>query len=450
MLKIHNSLGRTKQDFVPLRPGEVRMYVCGMTVYDYCHLGHARVLVVFDIVRRWLRESGYRVTYVRNITDIDDKIIRRAHENGEPVDALTGRFIRAMDEDAAALGVEKPDQEPRATRFVPQMLELIARLKDKGFAYQASSGDVNFAVRRFPGYGKLSGKSLDELRAGERVDIDGAKEDPLDFVLWKRSKPEEPKWSSPWGEGRPGWHIECSAMGCTLLGEHFDIHGGGQDLQFPHHENEIAQSEGASGKPFVNFWMHNGFVRVDEEKMSKSLGNFFTVREVLKQFDAEVVRFFILRAHYRSPLNYSDANLEDAKSALGRLYTALKDLPVSDEKVDWSGEYARRFREAMDDDFGTPEAVAVLFDLAHRVNAGEKVLAPQLRALGGVLGILQRDSHAFLQGGAAEGWITDAIAARTAARKRKDFAEADRIRKDLLERGIVLEDVGGATTWRRK
>jgi len=450
MLKIHNSLGRTKQDFVPLRPGEVRMYVCGMTVYDYCHLGHARVLVVFDIVRRWLRESGYRVTYVRNITDIDDKIIRRAHENGEPVDALTGRFIRAMDEDAAALGVEKPDQEPRATRFVPQMLELIAQLKDKGFAYQASSGDVNFAVRRFPGYGKLSGKSLDELRAGERVDIDGAKEDPLDFVLWKRSKPEEPKWSSPWGEGRPGWHIECSAMGCTLLGEHFDIHGGGQDLQFPHHENEIAQSEGASGKPFVNFWMHNGFVRVDEEKMSKSLGNFFTVREVLKQFDAEVVRFFILRAHYRSPLNYSDANLEDAKSALGRLYTALKDLPVSDEKVDWSGEYARRFREAMDDDFGTPEAVAVLFDLAHRVNAGEKVLAPQLRALGGVLGILQRDSHAFLQGGAAEGWITDAIAARTAARKRKDFAEADRIRKDLLERGIVLEDVGGATTWRRK
>jgi cysteinyl-tRNA synthetase len=450
MLKIHNSLGRAKQDFVPLRPGEVRMYVCGMTVYDYCHLGHARVLVVFDIVRRWLRESGYRVTYVRNITDIDDKIIRRAQENGEPVDALTGRFIAAMDDDAAALGVEKPHHEPRATRFVPQMLELIARLKSRGLAYQASSGDVNFAVRRFPGYGKLSGKSLDELRAGERVDVDSAKEDPLDFVLWKRSKPEEPKWPSPWGDGRPGWHIECSAMGCTLLGEHFDIHGGGQDLQFPHHENEIAQSEGASGQPFVNYWMHNGFVRVDEEKMSKSLGNFFTVREVLKQFDAEVVRFFILRAHYRSPLNYSDGNLEDAKSALGRLYTALKDVPPSGSAVEWSAEHARRFREAMDDDFGTPEAVAVLFEMANRINAGEKALAPQLRALGGVLGILQRDPQAFLQGGAAEAWITEAITARAAARKRRDFAEADRIRKDLLERGIVLEDVGGTTTWRRK
>jgi len=424
------------------------MYVCGMTVYDYCHLGHARVLVVFDVVRRWLRQSGFRVTYVRNITDIDDKIIRRAAESHEPVEALTGRFIRAMDEDAAALGVEKPDHEPRATQYVPQMLALIDELTAKQLAYAAASGDVNFAVRRFPGYGKLSGKSLDELRAGERVEVDASKEDPLDFVLWKRSKPEEPKWPSRWGEGRPGWHIECSAMGRALLGEQFDIHGGGQDLQFPHHENEIAQSEGATGKPFVKYWMHNGFVRVDEEKMSKSLGNFFTVREVLKKYDAEVVRFFILRAHYRSPLNYSDAHLEDAKSALTRLYTALKDS--SEAKVDWTEAHARRFKEAMDDDFGTPEAVAVLFDLATRVNAGEKALAPQLRGLGGVLGLLQRDAQAFLQGGEAEGWISEAIEARAAARKRKDFAEADRIRDTLLDKGIVLEDVGGRTTWRRK
>jgi cysteinyl-tRNA synthetase len=450
MLKIHNSLGRTKQEFIPLRAGEVRMYVCGLTVYDYTHLGHARMLVVFDIVRRWLRASGYRVTYVRNITDIDDKIIRRAKENGESTEALTERFIGFMDEDAAALGVEKPDHEPRATQYVPDMVDMIARLEAKNLAYQSGSGDVNYAVRRFPGYGKLSGKSLDELRAGERVDVDASKEDPLDFVLWKRSKPEEPKWPSRWGEGRPGWHIECSAMSCRLLGERFDIHGGGQDLQFPHHENEIAQSEGATGQPFVNYWVHNGFVRVDEEKMSKSLGNFFTVREILKKFDAEVVRFFILRAHYRSPLNYSDVHLEDAKSALGRLYTALKDSAKIHKAVDWSEPHARRFKEAMDDDFGTPEAVAVLFDLANRINAGEKALAPQLRALGGVLGLLQRDAQEFLQGGQAQSWITDAIAAREAARKRKDYPEADRIRKELLDKGIVLEDVAGRTTWRRK
>jgi cysteinyl-tRNA synthetase len=450
MLKIHNSLGRTRQDFVPMRAGEVRMYVCGMTVYDYCHLGHARVLVVFDIVRRWLRASGYRVTYVRNVTDIDDKIIRRAAESGESTGALTARFIRYMEEDAAALGVEPPDQEPRATAYVPQMLDMIERLETKGLAYQAASGDVNFAVRRFSGYGKLSGKSLDELRAGERVEVDTAKEDPLDFVLWKRSKPEEPKWPSRWGEGRPGWHIECSAMGCTLLGSHFDIHGGGQDLQFPHHENEIAQSEGANGVPFVNYWMHNGFVRVDEEKMSKSLGNFFTVREILEKFDAEVVRFFIVRAHYRSPLNYSDVHMEDAKSALARLYTALKDTKPGDVEVDWNEAHAQRFKQAMDDDFGTPEAIAVLFELASRVNAGEKALAPQLRALGGVLGLLQRDAREFLQGGREESWITEAIEARAAARKRKDFAEADRIRETLLDKGIVLEDVGGRTTWRRR
>jgi len=427
------------------------MYVCGMTVYDYCHLGHARVLVIFDVVQRWLRASGYRVNYVRNITDIDDKIIRRALENREPVSALTDRFIAAMNEDTVALGVEKPDHEPRATQYVPQMLAMIDALIGKGLAYQSASGDVNFAVRRFPGYGELSGKSLDELRAGERVEVDASKEDPLDFVLWKRSKPDEPKWPARWGEGRPGWHIECSAMGCTLLGEHFDIHGGGQDLQFPHHENEIAQSEGANGVKFVNYWMHNGFVRVDEEKMSKSLGNFFTVRDVLKSYDAEVVRFFLLRAHYRSPLNYSDAHLEDAKQALTRLYTALKNSGSKASKVDWNEPHAARFKEAMDDDFGTPEAVAVLFDLAHEVNTGNTTAATQLRALGGVLGILQRDAAEFLQGGGrGDDWITQRIAAREAARQRKDYAAADDIRQELAEKGIVLEDKGGRTTWRRK
>jgi len=426
------------------------MYVCGMTVYDYCHLGHARVLVVFDVVRRWLRASGLRVTYVRNITDIDDKIIRRARENSEPVEALTERFIRAMDDDAARLGVEKPDHEPRATAYVDDMTAMIRRLEDKQLAYRASSGDVNFAVRKFPGYGRLSGKSLDELRAGERVEVDAAKGDPLDFVLWKRSKPEEPSWPSPWGAGRPGWHIECSAMSCKLLGNHFDIHGGGQDLQFPHHENEIAQSEGATGERFVNTWMHNGFVRVDEEKMSKSLGNFFTVREILKTFDAEVVRFFILRAHYRSPLNYSDVHLEDAKSALSRLYTALLDFSGKSSSIDWDEQHAKRFKTAMDDDFATPEAVAVLFDLATRVNSGERSLAPQLKALGGILGLLQRDPEAFLQGGEDDGWIAGRMSAREAARRRKDFRAADDIRKELLDGGIVLEDKDGKTTWRRK
>jgi len=449
MLRIYNSMARAKQDFVPLRPGEARMYVCGMTVYDFCHLGHARVMVVFDMVQRWLRAGGLRVTYVRNITDIDDKIIRRAAEQGESVEALTERYIRAMDEDVAALGVEKPEHEPRATRYVPQMVDLIRRLEERKLAYACASGDVNFAVRRFPGYGKLSGKSLDELRAGERVEVDRAKDDPLDFVLWKRAKAGEPTWASPWGAGRPGWHIECSAMSGALLGEHFDIHGGGQDLQFPHHENEIAQSEGAHGGRFVNYWMHNGFVRVDEEKMSKSLGNFFLIRDVLKRFDPEVVRFFMLRAHYRSPLNYSDGHLEDAKGALTRLYVSLKGLPPAQVAVDWNESHARRFKEAMDDDFGTPEAVAVLFDLATRVNSGERRLAPQLRALGGVLGLLQRDAAQFLQGGSAEDWVLERIAAREAARKRRDFAEADRIRDELLAKGIFLEDGPGGTTWRR-
>ncbi|MDR2196228.1 MAG: cysteine--tRNA ligase, partial [Gallionellaceae bacterium] len=330
MLKIHNTLTRDKQEFIPINPGNVRMYVCGMTVYDYCHLGHARVMVVFDMVYRWLMASGYAVDYVRNITDIDDKIIRRALENGESIHALTQRFIDAMHEDADALGVLRPNHEPRATQYVPQMLAMIAQLEKNGLAYQATGGDVNYSVRKFAGYGKLSGKSLEDLRAGERVEVDSDKQDPLDFVLWKHAKADEPaevQWDSPWGKGRPGWHIECSAMGSELLGKHFDIHGGGADLQFPHHENEIAQSEGAHQCAFVNYWMHNGFVRVDNEKMSKSLGNFFTIREVLKAYDAEVVRFFILRAHYRSPLNYSDAHLDDAKGALTRLYTALKSVP---------------------------------------------------------------------------------------------------------------------------
>ncbi len=452
MLKIYNTLGRGKQEFVPLRPGEVRMYVCGMTVYDYCHLGHARVLVIFDVVRRWLRASGYRVTYVRNITDIDDKIIRRALENRETVGELTARFIRYMDEDAAALGVEKPDHEPRATAYVPQMLEMIDRLEEKGLAYKSGSGDVNYAVRRFPGYGKLSGKSLDELRAGERVEVDATKQDPLDFVLWKRSKPGEPDWASRWGAGRPGWHIECSAMSRELLGAQFDIHGGGQDLQFPHHENEIAQSEGASGGKFVNYWMHNGFVRVDEEKMSKSLGNFFTVRDILKSYDPEVVRFFILRAHYRSPLNYSDAHLADARQGLTRLYMALKQAGEKDAAVDWETPQARRFREAMDDDFGTPEAVAVLHELANEVFQGRPKAAAQLKALGGVIGLLQRDPEKFMHGETtvADAWINERIAARQQARERKDFKAADDIRKELLDKGIVLEDSGSRTTWRRK
>ncbi|HEX4986846.1 MAG TPA: cysteine--tRNA ligase [Burkholderiales bacterium] len=455
MLKIYNSLARAKQPFVPIVPGKAGMYVCGMTVYDYCHLGHARVMVVFDIVNRWLRAAGYDVTYVRNITDIDDKIIRRAAENREPIDALTARFIRAMDEDAAALGVRKPDFEPRATDNVPGMLDLIAGLVGKGIAYQARNGDVYYAVREFPGYGKLSGKSLDELQAGERVDVDPDKRDPLDFVLWKSAKPGEPSWDSPWGRGRPGWHIECSAMSERLLGSHFDIHGGGQDLQFPHHENEIAQSEGAHGHTFVNYWMHNGFVRVDDEKMSKSLGNFFTVREVLSRYDAEVVRFFIARAHYRSPLNYSDQHLDDARGALTRLYTALKAASPASGAIDWKDAHAARFREAMDDDFNTPEAVAVLFDLANEVNRDKSpAKAGLLKSLAGLLGLLQREPEDFLRGGEVEGWtpqkIADAITARAAAKKAKDFAGADRIRDELLAAGIVLEDGPGGTTWRRR
>ena len=467
-MKIYNTLKRDKQEFVPITPGKVGMYVCGMTVYDYCHIGHARVMVVFDMAQRWLRASGFEVNYVRNITDIDDKIIKRAVENGETISQLTNRFIGFMDEDAAALGVQKPDHEPRATQYVPQMLSLIGRLEANQLAYKSSDGDVNYAVRGFAGYGKLSGKSLDELRAGERVDVNSTKRDPLDFVLWKSAKESDPadtRWDSPWGVGRPGWHIECSAMASDLLGNTFDIHGGGADLQFPHHENEIAQSEGANKCAFVNTFMHNGFVRVDEEKMSKSLGNFFTIREVLKKYDAEVVRFFILRAHYRSPLNYSDAHLDDAKASLTRLYTALKPLvggdvvPKSAHTVDWSASaHAIRFKEALDDDFNTPIAISVLFDLAGEVNrTGDAALAGQLKAFAGVLGLLDRDPETFLHsasgseaGGFLPAEINAKIAARKAAKAAKDFELSDAIRAELLAEGIVLEDKpGGITEWRR-
>jgi cysteinyl-tRNA synthetase len=430
------------------------MYVCGMTVYDLCHLGHARSMVAFDVVQRWLRASGHRVTYVRNITDIDDKIIRRAVENGETIRSLTDRMIDALHQDADALGIERPTHEPRATEYVPQMLSMIGRLQDKGLAYQGTDGDVNFAVRKFPGYGKLSGKSLDELQAGERVAVQDGKQDPLDFVLWKSAKPAEPeevKWASPWGVGRPGWHIECSAMGCEMLGESFDIHGGGADLQFPHHENEIAQSEGATGKPFSQVWMHNGFINVDNEKMSKSLGNFFTIRDVLKEYDAETVRFFVVRSHYRSPLNYSDVHLNDARGALKRLYTALSLVAPAEVAIDWNHPAAARFKAAMDEDFGTPEAVAVLFELAAEVNRSKSAeTAGLLKALAGCLGLLQGDPQAFLQAGTSEvdaGAIEAQIAARAAAKAAKDWTEADRIRKALLEQGIVLKDSPAGTTW---
>ena len=460
MLKIHNSLAREKQDFIPLVPGKVKIYVCGMTVYDYCHLGHARMMVVFDMVQRWLRASGFDVRYVRNITDVDDKIIKRAQENNESIDALTDRFIQAMEEDAAALGVAPPTCEPRATRHVEDMIGMIRILMEKNLAYAAPNGDVYYAVHKFPGYGKLSGKSLDDLRAGERVIIDPYKEDPLDFVLWKAAKAGEPQWDSPWGRGRPGWHIECSAMAERYLGEHFDIHGGGQDLQFPHHENEIAQSEGAHDHPFVNYWMHNGFVRVNDEKMSKSLGNFFTVREILARYRPEVVRFFILRAHYRSPLNYSDQHLEDAKRALDRLYTALKGNEAGEAvaPIDWQTPHARRFREAMNDDFNTSDAIAVLFDLANEVNkTGSPLDTALMRALGGVLGLLQQNSQQYFQDDGLEGdsvftpeRIEQLIQQRLIARANRNYGEADRIRRQLLDAGIILEDGPQGTTWRRE
>lgn len=451
--RIYNTLTRALEDFSPLEPGHVRMYVCGITVYDLCHVGHARSTVAFDVVQRWLKASGHRVTFVRNITDIEDKIIRRSVENGETVRSLTDRMIAEMYRDFDALGIERPTHDPRATDYVPQMLGIVRALEGKGLAYRAEGGDVNYAVRRFPGYGKLSGKSLDELHAGERVAVLEGKEDPLDFVLWKSAKPGEPadaQWDSDYGRGRPGWHIECSAMSCELLGETFDIHGGGADLQFPHHENEIAQSEGANGVPLAKVWMHNGFVNIDNEKMSKSLGNFFTIREVLEKYDAETLRFFIVRAHYRSPLNYSDVHLDDARGALKRLYTALDAVAPAPVAIDWSEPHAARFKAAMDNDFGTSDAVAVLFELAAEVNRGQ---SPQraglLKALGGTLGLLQGDPRAFLTAGAGldEASIQRKIEARAAAKKAKDFAEADRIRQELLAQGIVLKDSATGTTW---
>lgn len=455
MLKIYNTLTRSKQLFKPRQHPKVGMYVCGMTVYDYCHIGHARVMVVFDTVARYLRYSGYELTYVRNVTDIDDKIIQRANERGEAFTDLTQRFIDAMHEDERALSVLPPDIEPRATQSIADIIDMIATLIDKQYAYVGTNGDVFYAVGRFEGYGKLSGKNLEDLQAGERVDVDTAKRDPMDFVLWKMAKPDEPAWDSPWGKGRPGWHIECSAMSTCCLGDHFDIHGGGMDLQFPHHENEIAQSEAATGQTFVNYWMHNGFVRVNEEKMSKSLGNFFTVREVLKQYRPEIIRFFILSSHYRSPLNYSDEQLDDAGTALTRLYTALRGVDASGEQL--LAEYVSRFEEAMNDDFNTPVALAVLFDLARELNkaADKTALASTLKSLAAILGLLQDDPEAFLKGGAAEGGLDEQqieqlIADRAAAKAAKNWAQADAIRDQLKQQGVVLEDVaGGKTSWRR-
>ena len=456
MLKIYNTLTRRKQDFVPIEPGKIRMYVCGITVYDDCHLGHARMLLAFDMVFRWLRASGFEVTYVRNITDVDDKIIARAAENGEAIADLTWRTIADMHRDTERLLMLPPTMEPRATEYVPGMVALIEKLVAKDLAYAAANGDVYYAVAKFGGYGKLSGKSLDDLRAGERVDIDHNKRDPLDFVLWKAAKPGEPSWPSPWGAGRPGWHIECSAMSEILLGEHFDIHGGGQDLQFPHHENEIAQSEGAHGHAFVNYWMHNGFLRVNDEKMSKSLKNFFRIDDALKLFDAEVLRFFMLRAHYRSPLNYNEAALADARNAMDRLYTALNGIKVPAVRIDWNKAFAQEFRGAMDDDFNTPEAVAVLFELVNEVNRTRlPESAGLLKSLAGILGLLQREPGEYLQaarvGGAglSAAEIESMIAARGDAKRAKNYAESDRIRAELLAAGVQLEDTSQGTVWRR-
>ena len=470
-ITLYNTLTRQKEEFVPLNPENVRMYVCGMTVYDYCHLGHARVLVVFDMIARWLRQHGYPLTYVRNITDIDDKIIARANENGETIGELTARFIAAMNEDSDALGVLRPDIEPKATEHIGQMIAMIEDLVANGKAYPAPNGDVYYAVREFAEYGQLSGKSLDDLRAGERVDVDANKRDPLDFVLWKAAKPGEPSWESPWGNGRPGWHIECSAMGGELFGQTFDIHGGGADLQFPHHENEIAQSCGAHGglcghdaphaagkriNSHVKYWLHNGFIRVDNEKMSKSLGNFFTIRDVLKKYAPEVVRFFILRAHYRSPLNYSDAHLDDAKNSLARLYNTLGNVQAAEFAVrEDANDFTRRFFAAMDDDFNTAEAMSVLFELANEANkTGSAELAGCLKALGGTLGLLQDDPQHFLQSGGEEGGLSAdeieaLIAQRKTARETKNWAESDRIRDLLAEHKILLKDGADGTTWTR-
>ena len=459
MLSIYNDLSNAKEQFEPLQPGKVSMYVCGMTVYDLCHLGHARVMVVFDVVYRYLKSLGYDVNYVRNITDIDDKIINRANERGEPFTELTRRFTDAMHEDSAALGVLPPDSEPRATDHLPDIIDMIGKLIDRGHAYVAENGDVYYDVRSFPEYGKLSGKSIDDLESGARVEPGDVKRDPLDFALWKAAKPGEPAWNSPWGDGRPGWHIECSAMSTQALGDTFDIHGGGADLTFPHHENEIAQSEGATGHPFVRYWMHNGFVRINDEKMSKSLNNFFTVREILARYQAEEVRYFILTSQYRSPLNYDDEHLDNARGALTRFYTALRGLPTAEPAG--GEEFESAFNQAMQDDFNTPEALAAMFELVRAINRTRETdmqaaagLAASLRAMGEVLGILQQDPEAYLRGGADSDGLSDAdidelIAQRQQAKKDRNWAEADRIRDELQAAGIVLEDSPTGTSWRR-
>jgi cysteinyl-tRNA synthetase len=462
-VKIHNSLTGRKEELVPLQAGKIGMYVCGITVYDYCHIGHGRMLVVFDMAVRYLRSLGYSVNYVRNITDIDDKIIRRAAENAEPVEALTARFIDAMNVDTESLGMLKPDHEPRATQYVPAIIRMVEQLVRKGYAYVADDGDVLYSVSSFPGYGKLSGKQLKDLRAGARVEVDAAKRDPLDFVLWKAAKPGEPKWDSPWGPGRPGWHIECSAMSTQVLGNHFDLHGGGVDLKFPHHENEIAQSCAALDTRFVNVWMHNGFVRINDEKMSKSLDNFFTIRDVVKAYPPEAVRYFLLATHYRAPINYSEENLLQAKAALDRLYTALRGVEASTAPV--SGDALERFRAAMSDDFNTPEAFAVLQSLARDLNTAKaagrssdaSTLAGQLRQLGAILGLLRSEPEQWFKhstvaqaGALTDGEIDQLIRDRVAAREAKNWKESDRIRELLAAAGIVLEDGAKGTTWRRK
>jgi cysteinyl-tRNA synthetase len=460
MLHIHNSLTKQKERFTPIEPGKVKLYVCGMTVYDFCHVGHARVMVVFDVVTRYLRASGYDVTYIRNITDIDDKIIARANENNETIQALTEQFITEMHRDADALGVERPTAEPKATEAISEMLAMIETLIDKGLAYAADNGDVYYDVSEFPDYGKLSGRNIEELRAGERVAVNESKQDPMDFVLWKGAKPEEPSWDSPWGKGRPGWHIECSAMSADSLGKQFDIHGGGQDLQFPHHENEIAQSEGAHGCQYVNYWMHNGFVRIADEKMSKSLGNFFTLREVLEQYDAEVIRYFILTSHYRSPLNYSEEQLDQAKNTLTKFYSALRYVEI-DSALDWQQdtEFAQRFKTAMDDDFNTALALSVMSDVRQvlnkpqvQENAEQKnYYASLLVSFGRVLGLFQQTADTFLAGASDDDVteIEDLINQRNQARVDKDWTKADQVRDKLTAMGIILEDAAGKTSWRR-
>lgn len=461
-LEIYNTLTRKQETFVPIEPGKVTMYVCGVTVYDDCHIGHGRTFIAFDVVRRWLEASGYDVKFVRNVTDVDDKIIRRSAERGILPDELTAEYTRRMQEDLVALNCLAPSVEPRATQYIPQMLALIEKLEAAGFAYQDKEGDVDFAVRKFKTYGELSGKKIDELRAGERVELDTAKRDPLDFVLWKKAKPGEPQWDSKWGKGRPGWHIECSAMSCDLLGKTFDIHGGGPDLKFPHHENEIAQSEAANGQKFVNTWMHSGPLRVNGEKMSKSLKNFWTIRDALsetnKQYGEgngnETLRFFLLKSSYRSPIDFSAGLVEDAHQGLMRLYTALKDVKGDGKALDWNEAFAARFKAAMDDDFNTALAVSVLFELANAVNSTKSAeLARQLKELGGVLGMLQLEPEVFVKGATDDidaAWVEEMIQKRRDAKKARDFATADAIRAELLEKGVVLEDApGGVTTWRR-